>query len=179
MAEETTPTEQVDVEVERSDALGMMPTQTSEENKTVQTAEEVGGATPTVQPQTGGRRTQLKIVRESIQSLSNEVSRFRKSHEASAKKLETHMKSLRKDLATHARSRDLREHVKSHAIETKRLEKQIATLRSEMSSLKSQMAKDAARSRTWEKAALSKIIPKVKTASKLKKTRTRSAKSKR
>lgn len=179
MAEETTSTEQVGAEEERNSAPGTMPNQANEENKTPQAAGKVSGVTPTVQPQAGGRRTQLKIVRESIQSLSDEVSRFRKSHEASTKKLETHLTSLRRELATHARSKDLSEHVKSHAVDTKRLEKQIVTLRSEMNSLKSQMAKDAAKSRAWEKVALSKIVSKVKTARKLKKTRTRPSKSKR
>jgi chaperonin cofactor prefoldin len=112
-----------------------------------------------------GRRTQLRIVRESVENLTNEVARFRRSHEVSTKKLEGHVASLRKDLATHLRSKDLGEHVKKHDVGSKRLEQQVASLRKELASLKSQMAKDAAKSRAREEALLSKIAAKVKAAS--------------
>jgi hypothetical protein len=78
-------------------------------------------------PQVEGRRTQLRIVRENIHSLSKDVGSFRKSHEAS----------------------------------TKKLEKQVATLRSELAAFKSNIAKDAARSRAKQEATLSKILAKV------------------
>jgi len=119
---------------------------------------------PPAQPQTEGRRTQLKIVRESVESLSREVGHLRKSGEANTKKLEAHLKSLRKDLGAHTRSKDLGEHVKSHRADTARLEKQMASLRKDMASLKSEMAKEAARSRAHSEAALAKFAAKVKAA---------------
>jgi len=78
-------------------------------------------------PPVEGRRTQLKRVRENIESLSRDVGRFRKSHESS----------------------------------TKRLEKQVASLRKDLASLRSQTAKDAARSSAKLDAKLSRIMAKV------------------
>ena len=125
--------------------------------------ESLGEATP-AQPQAGGRRTQLKIVREGVESLSREVGHLRKSSEASTKKLEAHLKSLRKDLGAHAPSKDLSQHIKSHKTDTARLEKEMATLRKEMTSLRSQMAKDAAKSRAQSEAAFAKFAAKVRAA---------------
>jgi len=133
-------------------------------------------AAPTQQPE--GRRTQFRIVRESIQNLSIEVGRYRKSHEASAKKLEAQVSALRKDLATHIHSKDLVVHAKSHESDTKRLEKQIATLRSELASLKGQMAKEAAKGRAREEAALSRVISKVKASKPAKKLKPKASKKK-
>ena len=131
-------------------------------------AQEVSGGAPP-EPQPEGRRTQFRIVRESIQALSIEVGRYRKSHEASAKKLEAQVSALRKDLATHVHSKDLAIHSKSHEADTKRLEKQITTLRGELALLKGQMAKEAAKSRAREEAVLSRIIAKVKAPRRAKK----------
>jgi len=124
--------------------------------------ESLGEAAP-AQPQ-AGRRTQLKIVRESVESLSRDVGNLRRSSEASAKKLEAHMKSLRKEFGAHTRSKDLGEHAKSHRADTKRLEKQLTTLRKELASFKSQMSKDAAKSRAREEATLARFAAKVKAA---------------
>lgn len=137
--------------------------------------------TPQAPPQAvEGRRTQLKIVRETVQSLSRDVGSFRKSHELSTKKLEKQVASLRKELAVHARSKDLSNHVKSHESDTKRLEKQVATLRNELVSIKSQIAKEAAKSRVREEAVLSKMLAKVRTTPKRsKKPPTKSSKKKR
>jgi predicted nucleic acid-binding Zn-ribbon protein len=121
------------------------------------------GVTPQAVPQVEGRRTQLRIVRENIESLSRDVTSFRKSHEASIKKLEAQIASIRKELAAHARSKDLGEHVKSHKVGTERLEKQVATVRNELASLKSHISKETARARAKEEAALSKILAKVST----------------
>ncbi len=155
-----------------------MPMEQEEETMGVEAPEAVTEAQP-APPQVGGRRTQLRIVRESIQALSIEVGRYRKSHDASARKLEAQMSSIRKDLATHLRSKDLGLHVKSHEVGTKRLEKQITSLRSELSSLKSQMAKEAAKSRAREEAALSKLAAKVKSARPAKRPQAKSSKRKR
>lgn len=141
-------------------------------------APEVGGETTPAQPPAGGRRAQLKIVRESVESLSKDVGNLRKSSEASAKRLEAHMKSLRKELAAHTRSKDLGEHVKSHRADTIRLEKQLTTLRKDLASFKSQIAKDAAKSRAREEAALTKFAAKVKGA-RPKKPRAKPSKKKR
>jgi predicted nucleic acid-binding Zn-ribbon protein len=114
-------------------------------------------------PKVGGRRTQLKVVRERIQSLSKEVGDFRKSHEVSTKKLEADMASLRKDV-TNIRSKDLGHHLKGHAAETERLEKQIKALRNELGSMKAKMAKETSRSKAREKALISRIVAKARTA---------------
>jgi chromosome segregation ATPase len=149
---------------EGSAAQGAAPVQPIEE--TVEApAPEFAGVTPQAPPQpVEGRRTQLKIVRETVQSLSRDVGSFRKSHEASVKRLEAQVASLRKEFAVHARSKDLGNHVKSHESDTKRLEKQVASLRSDLVALKSQIAKEAAKSRVREEAVLSRILAKVRTA---------------
>jgi len=161
-------------EEEKMDAEGEMSTQPTEEMQT--SPESLSEATP-AQPQ-AGRRTQLKIVRESVESLSRDVGKLRKSSEASAKKLESHMKSLRKEFGAHTRSKDLGEHAKSHRADTKRLEAQLATLRKELATFRSQMAKDAARSRAREEAALARFAAKVKAAAP-KKPRAKPSKKKR
>lgn len=116
-------------------------------------------------PQAEGRRTQLRIVRENIQSLSKDVGNFRRSHEASVKRLEKQVASLRNALAAHTHSKDVGNLNKSHEASTKRLEKQVATLRSELAELKSSIAKDAARGRAKQEAVLSKILAKVRAKS--------------
>ena len=135
--------------------------QTNEEVATaVQTP--VAEAMPEAAPPAEGRRTQLKIVRETIQSLSRDVGSFRKSHEASVKRLEAQVASLRKEFAIHSRSKDLSSHVKSHETDTKRLEKQVATLRNELTALKVHISKEAAKTRAREEASLSKMLAKVR-----------------
>ena len=101
-----------------------------------------------------GRRTQLRIVRENLQSLSKDVGRFRKSHEVSVKGLEKQLASLRKELGARARA-DSGGLNKSYDASAKRMERQVATLRKEMSDLKSGIAKDAAKSRAKQEAMLS------------------------
>jgi uncharacterized protein YigA (DUF484 family) len=113
-------------------------------------------------PPAEGRRTQLKIVREKIQSLSKDVEGFRKSHEASNKKLEANLAALRKDLSAHSVSKDLDRFAKSTEANTKRLEKQIASLKTDLTALKSHVSKEAAKSRAKEKDTLSKALAKVK-----------------
>lgn len=116
---------------------------------------------PAQMPVAEGRRTQLKIVRENIDNLSNDVGSFRRSHEKSIKKLEAQVASLRDELAAAKLSKDLGGFRKSHDSSSKRLEKQVATLRSDLAALKSSIARDAARSRARQEAALSKILAKV------------------
>jgi hypothetical protein len=157
---ETDESEEGGSEEEKMSAEGEMSTQPAEEMRTPQ--ESLGEAAP-AQPQ-AGRRTQLKIVREGVESLSREVGHLRKSSEANAKKMEAHLKSLRKELGTHARSKDLGEHLKVHRVDTARLEQQMASLRKEMASFRSQMAKDAAKSRKHQEAAFAKFSAKVKAA---------------
>ncbi|MDA4113237.1 MAG: hypothetical protein OK474_04240 [Thaumarchaeota archaeon] len=113
------------------------------------------------EPQAGGKRTQLKIVRENIQSLSKDVGDFGKSHEVSIKKLEKQVAALRSELAAQTVSKDVGSFRKSHEAGAKRLEKQVAVLRSELAALKSSIAKDAARSRAKQEATLAKILAKV------------------
>ena len=174
MTAETDESEGEGPEEENTSAQGEMPTQPAEEVQAP--PESLGEATP-AQPQ-AGRRTQLKIVREGVESLSREVGRLRKSSEANAKKMEAHLKSLRKEMGVHTPSKDLGEHLKSHRADTNRLEKQLATLRKELASFKGQMAKDAAKSRAREEAALARLAAKVK-AAEPKKLRTKPSKKKR
>ena len=109
----------------------------------------------------GGRRTQLRLVRENIESLSKDVGSFRKSHEVSIKSMEKQLAALRKELATHARAADSGSLNNSYKSSAKRMEKQVATLRKDLSTLKGSIAKDAARSRANQDAMLSKILLKV------------------
>ncbi len=111
--------------------------------------------------QVEGRRTQLRILRENIHSLSKDVENFRRSHEGSTKRLEKQVASLRNELAVHTRSKDVGNLSKSHDASTKRLEKEVATLRNELAALKNNIARDAARSRAKQEAILSKILAKV------------------
>ncbi len=46
----------------------------------------------------GGRRAALKIIRQNVESVSKDLTSFRKTHEASSKKLEKQVASLRNDL---------------------------------------------------------------------------------
>jgi len=162
---------------EKMNALDETSTQPTDEMSAAQ-APRISSETTPAQPPAGGRRTQLKIVRESVESLSRDVGNLRRSSEASAKKLEAHMKSLRKELGAHTRSKDLGEHAKSHRADTKRLEKQLTTLRKELAAFKSQMAKEAAKSRAREEAALARFTSKIK-AVEPKKSRTKPSKKKR
>ena len=107
-----------------------------------------------------GRRTQLKIVRETIESLSKDIGSFRKSQEANARKLESQVLSLRKDLASHLHSKDLGNHVKKHETDAKRLEKEITKLRKDLVELKAHVSKETAKARAKEEAALSKMLAK-------------------
>ncbi|HXW94864.1 MAG TPA: hypothetical protein VEJ19_04085 [Nitrososphaerales archaeon] len=88
------------------------------------------------------------------------------------------MKQLRKEFGAHAHSKDLGEHAKSHRADSQRLEKQLATLRKELTSFRIQIAKDAAKSRARQEAALTRIAAKVKGAAP-KKPRAKSSKKKR
>jgi hypothetical protein len=46
----------------------------------------------------GGRRAALKIIRQHVESVSKDLSNFRKSHEVSSKRLEKQVATLRNDL---------------------------------------------------------------------------------
>jgi cell division protein FtsB len=128
-----------------------------------------------IQPE--GRRTQLKIVREGVESLTADVWSFRRNHESSIKKLQAEIKYLRKELATHTTSKELSEPSKNSDTGNKKLEKQVASLRAELAGLKGNIAKEAARSRAREEALLSRILAKV--SAKPKKPAAKSSKKKR
>jgi hypothetical protein len=49
-------------------------------------------------PKTSGRRAALRIVRENVERVSKDVASFRKSHEASSKRLEKQMTTLRSEV---------------------------------------------------------------------------------
>lgn len=137
-----------------------MPMQSHEEMPMAEAAEP---SMAPAAPKAGGKRTQLKVMRERVLSLTKEVGDFRKSHEVSAKKLEAGMASLRKDLE-HIRSKDIGAHLKGHRADTRRLEQQVTALRKELVSVKVQMAKEASNSKAREKALMAKIAAKVKAA---------------
>ena len=151
----------------------MPPVQTGEAAAQKPEAEVATQAGPKVE----GRRTQLRILRENIQSLSKDVGNFRKSHEVSTKRLEKRVASLRSELTAHTRSKVVGSLSKSHEASTKRLEKEVATLRNELAALKSDIAKDAARTRAKQEAILSKILAKVsaKTSKRARRTKKRSS----
>ena len=148
-----------------------MPTQPNEKVQ----AQAVEPSAALASPKVGGRRTQLKVVRERVQTLAKEVGEFRKSHEVSTKKLEGDLASLRKDL-TKIRSRDLSGHLKGHGADTKRLEKEVAALRRELVSMKTRMAKEASKSKAREDALIKRVIAKVRTAKPSRKTRAKHSK---
>jgi len=112
-------------------------------------------------PPTEGRRTQLKIVREGIDSLTTDVWNLRRKHESSIKKLEGQVASLKEELSRHPKTKDLEAQTKTHQAANKRLEKQVVTLRTELAAMKSSMTKDAAKARAKQEATLAKILAKV------------------
>jgi ribosomal protein L29 len=112
-------------------------------------------------PPVEGKRTQLKIVRENIQALAGDIGNFRRSHQTSVARLEKQIASLKKELASQTVSKDVGSLMKSHDASTRKLEKQVSTLRAELASLKSGIAKDAARNRAKQEAILNKILAKV------------------
>lgn len=124
-----------------------------------------GSAQPTeasaAQPQAEGRRTQLRIVREHLETLTGDVWNFKRSSQASAKRLETKVETLRKDLGEYRRSRDISDHVKSSDSSAKRLDKQVTALRKEVADLKASLAKEAAKTRARDEATLARILSKV------------------
>lgn len=126
------------------------------------------GATMQEQPKTEGKRTQLKIVRENIDSLSRDVQNFRKSHEASSKALDARIAALKKMLEASALSKDLDNLTKRHNTSNQKLEKQVAVLKAEVAALKGHVTKEVARSRAKEDAMLARILAKVSTKPKRK-----------
>jgi ABC-type phosphate transport system auxiliary subunit len=144
---------------EEENTEAMLPMQTGEAAAWTPEAE----VATQVGPRVEGRRTQLRILRENIQSLSKDVGNFRKSHEGSTRRLEKQVATLRNELAVHTRSKVVGNLSKNHEASTKRLEKEVATLRNELAALKSDIAKDAARSKAKQEAILSKILAKVST----------------
>src|SRR5487761_923009 len=63
----------------------------------------------------GGRRAALKIVRENVERVSKDLGNFRKSNEASAKRLEKQLAQLRSDISA------LKSHVAKEAGRDRRL----------------------------------------------------------
>jgi ribosomal protein L29 len=118
-------------------------------------------------PQVEGKRTQLRIIREDVQTLSSDVGNFQRRHDAGAKKLEKQIATLRSELAAQSVSKSVGDLRKSHDAGAKRLEKQVVTLRKELADLKSHISKDAARSRAKQEAILSRILAKVSVKPKL------------
>ena len=175
------------METESGETEGMGMEETAPVEVPQQPTEEMEETAPekasTEAPQDGprleGRRTQLRRVSDSLQILSNEVGRFRKSHEVSTKTLQAEVASLRREFASHTRSKESLAHTRAHEADTKRLERQITQLRSDLASLKTSMAKEAAKSRAKEEAALSKIIAKVRGSRPAKKALTKPTKKKR
>lgn len=135
--------------------------QSGEQTTQTQMSGETGTSEMQSTPQPEGRRTQLKIVREGVDSLSRDVGTFRKNHDASLKRLESQISSLRREFSSGARAKDLASHDKNHQASNKRLEKELTSLRSDVASLKSKIESDAARSRAKQEALLAKILAKV------------------
>jgi len=127
-------------------------------------------------PQVEGKRTQLRIIRENVETLSSDIGNFRRSHELSTKKLEKQVATLRSELAAQSLSKNIGDFRKSHDATAKKLEKQVVSLRKELADLKSNLAKDAARSRAKQEATLSRILAKVSTKPKPAKKPVKSAK---
>lgn len=142
-------------------------------DQTVQGTETVGSS-PT--PQVEGRRTQLKAIREGIESLTTDVWKLSRSHDSHTKKLEKEVATLRKDLSAHVRSKEVSDQLRTHASSTKSLERQVAALRKELADLKGSMAKEAARVRARDEASYSKLLAKVSPKKRARKSTKRSKK---
>jgi len=71
----------------------------AEEEHGTEAPAEVAAAEPAAKvSRPGGRRAALKIIRQHVESVSKDLAGFRKSHEASTKRLEKQVSSLRNDL---------------------------------------------------------------------------------
>lgn len=116
--------------------------------------------------QVEGKRTQLRIIRENVQTLSNDLGNFRRNHELGDKKMEKQFAKLRSELAAQSVSKSVGDLRKSHDAGAKRLENQVVSLRKELADMKSRIAKDAASSRAKQEATLSRILAKVSVKSK-------------
>lgn len=94
-------------EEEQSSTMGEEESQMGEMQGSMETPQEE--EKPTIEPSTmeqapprkkaGGRRAALKIVRENVERVGKDLANFRKSHEASAKRLEKQIGQLRSDVA--------------------------------------------------------------------------------
>jgi len=62
-------------------------------------AESTEAGPATRKPKTSGRRAALRIVRENVDRLTKEVAAFRKSNDASAKRVEKQISALRSDIS--------------------------------------------------------------------------------
>ena len=106
--------------------------------------------------QVEGKRTQLRIIRENVQTLSNDLGNFRRNHELGDKKMEKQFAKLRSELAAQSVSKSVGDLRKSHDAGAKK----------ELADMKSRIAKDAASSRAKQEATLSRILAKVSVKSK-------------
>jgi uncharacterized protein YlxW (UPF0749 family) len=142
---------------EMNTAVSMPQMETGAGDAQPMTAEVPSGSAPS----TEGRRTQLKIVRENIETLSSDIGNFRRKHDGSIRKLQEQIDKLRSELGASSVSKDVGSLRKSHDASSKRLEKQVTTLRKEVADLKAHISKDSARARAKEEAMLSRILVKV------------------
>ncbi|HXW37593.1 MAG TPA: hypothetical protein VEJ36_06820 [Nitrososphaerales archaeon] len=124
------------------------------------------GAQPTEEPKPEGRRTQLKIVREHLESLKNDVWGVRKLHETNQKRLEAQVAKVRSELKAHSKSKDVIKELKRHDAATKKLQRELSAVRKDLAATRKDIAREAVKSRAREEAAISKIAAKVKSKSK-------------
>jgi len=78
----------------------------------------------------GGRRAALKIIRQNVEGVSKDLTNFRKTHEASSKRLEKQMASLRNDMEA-LKSYLAKENAKVRSKQDANFEKILSKLKSE------------------------------------------------
>ncbi len=77
-------------------------------------------------PKMGGRSAALRIIRENVERVNKELSSFRKTHDASSKKLEKQVAALRSEIAalkSHIARENARAREKTESLHSKILAK--------------------------------------------------------
>lgn len=95
----------------------------------------------------GGRRAALRILRENVDSVSKDLSNFRKTHEASSKRLEKQVAALRNDVAS-MKSYFAKENARARSKQEALFSKISSKLEAKQKSLKSAAATRAAKRKT-------------------------------
>jgi len=104
VSDSDTDSEGTEMEEEReSESMGSGGMESHEESSSSgqeMAAESVASSASKTKSKGGGRRAALRILRENVDSVSKDLAGFRKTHEASSKKLDKQVSSLRNEVAS-------------------------------------------------------------------------------